>query len=230
MVDEIVTFDEIANYLNAFLEKRYKDLRGEYETLLEASGLLKKHKDDYIKKQRNLISDIFEIYTIYSYYDLLLKKASTFERKQIAKMFKTFYSALYKKEFTILNIKGNIVVAAADDLGNNTTVENLNIEDLLANSQDTCIVLSHPSYTLLDGPRLSSDFASFPEIMPIARRLIDLYIVNPEMSDRLRMDEALEYVVNNLEEGLNPNSLPISIPSKEEQKRLLKIQAEKASQ
>lgn len=201
MTNEFATFDEIVSYMESFLEKRYEEISTELANLSQKKNLLPNEKNEKKRKKQELYNELSEIYHVYGTYNLILRKATTFERRQVVRLFTTYYTALYKKEFVSVKVGDSIVVASLADLGDNTTLEQINIDELLASSQDACIVFDHPFYTLLDGVQLSSYFAPFIEIMPVIRNLVNLSINNPTMNDRNRITEALNISVASLNES-----------------------------
>ncbi len=201
MIDGLVTYDQIVDYMNIFLENRYKELKENLRKLESEKKILGISSSEVKEKRQIVRAEMAEIFHIYSYYDAMLRKATTFERRHIVRLFTEYYTALYDKPFTSIRIKEAIVVASVSDLGDSTTLEDIDVKKLLEESQDTCIVFSNPDYTLLDGATLSNDFAPFKEIMPVIRNLVDLSIENPEMNDRLRMTTALESSINELKKS-----------------------------
>lgn len=200
MVDGLTNFNEITNYMSLFLENRYKEIKAELSLLSREKNFLNLNKAEISEKRNKLNNELASIYVIYMKYDSMLRKATTFERRQIVRLFTEYYSALYNKPFTSIRVGNSIVIASQNDLGDSTTLEEINVKELLETSLDACIVLSHPFYTLLDGISLSSDFAPFTEIMPVIKYLVDLSITNPEMNDRQRIGVSLERAISDLKE------------------------------
>lgn len=200
MIDGVMTFDEIINYLDVTLETKYKSLMHEFNNYDVDSNSYGLSKKEIKSKRYDLGHELAEIYRTYITYDTLLRKHTTFERRHIVRLFTEYYSALYNKPFTSVRIKNAIVVASVEDLGDSATLEEIDIKRLVEESLDTCIVFKNPSYTLLDGTSLSAEFAPFKEIMPVVRILVDLSLANPEMNDRLRISTALESAINDLHE------------------------------
>lgn len=200
MIDGLTNFDEIENYMSLFLENRYQEIKAELSLLSKEKSILGINKGEISEKKKKLYKEMSQIFNIYITYDTMLRKVTTFERRQVARLFTTYYSALYNKSFTTIKVNDNLVIASQSDLGDSAILEEISIKELLETSQDACIVLSHPFYTLLDGTHLSSDFAPFTEIMPVIKYLVNLHITNQEMNDRQRISTALESAIADLKD------------------------------
>lgn len=197
---ELRSFDDIENYLH-FIEteynKSYDDLNSIVIGTFEIKG--KKSKEE---QKRDLRGQLLTYVRTYEHYDRFLKDATTFRRQDFIRFLADYFTIVYGRKYVVKSgIKDGKqlqsvitydLVISEDDLdrfsSDSKVLESLDFKSLFDSCHDCCLLLNDSlKFTLLDGKNLSEDFEDFPELMAAGRRLVDLKLSNPEMSDQKRL-------------------------------------------
>lgn len=179
------TYDDIVKYLE-FSEKEYN------ETFEE---LNKNRRTEYKRKLINCIVS-------YDQCDKFLKDSTTFRRQDLVRFLVDYFSVVYNKKYVFESgvtdkkqnnpvISYDLIVSEEDLIrfkGDKDILRSVNFEEFFDRCNDCCLLLDNSlKFTLLDGVELSSDFKDFPELMAVVRKLVNLKLSNPEMSDQRRL-------------------------------------------
>lgn len=211
------SYEDIFNYLeylNKEYDKTFSELNSITINVLDLSG--KKAKEEH---KKDLMGRLIHYVSSYEECDRFLKDATTFRRQDIIRFLVDLFSVLYGKKYVVqcgIRDKKQVesvitydLIISENDLsrfnGEKNVIKDVDLAALFDNCSDCCLLLDNSvKFTLLDGVDLSPDFEDFPELMVAVRRLVDLKLVNPEMSDQKR----LLTVLNDSCLDLNGNSEP----------------------
>ncbi len=198
------TYDEIVNYLgyiNLEYNKSYQELNNISIGKFEITG----KKDKEVQK-RELRIKLLDYVLAYQQWDSFLKDATTFRRQDIVRFLAEYFSITYGTKYVVESdisdkkqvqsvIIYDLIVSERDlkkNNGNNKMMKSLDFSTFFDSCSDCCLLLDNSlKFTLLDGINLSGNFEDFPELMTVARRLVDLKLTNPEMSDQRRLMSVL---------------------------------------
>lgn len=193
------TYDDIVNYLS-FIEGKYRETEEELSNI--KIGLFTADKTKLKARKAKLEEDLEKYTDIYDYYDILFREATTFERRDFSLFIARYFSVVFGKSYEVQCGVRDVTeskyakmcdfVASTEDLEKLEKKYDLNgnvkMGEIIAECEDTCLYLGGTSrHRIFEDSELNSDFAEFPEILEAGRRLIDLKLSDPELSDQKRL-------------------------------------------
>lgn len=202
------TYDDIVDYLS-FIEEKYKQVEEELSEI--KIGVFTRGKADLKAKKQKLEKELERYTDIYDYYDNLFREATTFERKDfsefIAKYFSVVFGKTYEVQRGVRDISESKYAKQCDFIASTEDFEKLDkkydlngpvkMSNVIEECSDTCLYLGGTSkHTIFDDSELNSDFADFPEILEAGKRLIDLKLLNPGLSDKKRLMIVLRNIID----------------------------------
>ncbi len=197
------TFEDVMNYLS-YLEKKYEKIENELKEL--KIGFFSAEKKQMKAKKSKMLEELDRISNLYDQYDKLFKDATTFERKDLApflaKYFTLYYGKTYEVQYGVRDTseskyaKSCDFIASSEDfarIDKNYDLETpINLDDVLNLCKDNCLSLGgSKAHTLLADSELNSEFSAFPEIIEVAKRLINIKLANPSLNDKQRLEVAI---------------------------------------
>lgn len=205
------TFDDIIDYLS-YLERKYAQIEKKLSEL--KIGFFSADKKKLKAKKAKMEAELDRISDTYDYYDKLFSESTTFARKDLSSFLTKYFALVYGKTYEVQRevydtseskyAKTCDFIASSEDFSRidkkYDLTKQVNMDKVMELCKDDCICLGGTkTHVLLADSEMHSDFSAFPEIIEAAKKLINVKLSHPNLTDKERLDYVLKEMATDIE-------------------------------
>ncbi len=205
------TFNDIMDYLS-YLEKKYGKIEKELKEM--KIGFFSSDKKKLKNRKSKMEEELERITDIYEYYDNFFRTSTTFSRKDLSLFLSRYFALVYGKAYEVqhgvYDVSDGKYAKTCDFIASSSDFDRIdkkydlnkrvNLDQVMELCKDDCISLGGTkSHTLLADSELNSDFGAFPEIIEAAKKLINVKLSHPDLSDKERLEYVLKDMATDIE-------------------------------